>query len=200
MIANAARNIFSEAGTREPNRERTRNANAISVAVGIAHPCKASRLFLFRISRRQCSSINAVRPLKLAHIGHDRSDVGPRQTRLRRHVSEFPVMRAHAVGDGHFKGVVSVVRRFVYPMDERRAGIGSGRVLAVARCTDGVESSFSHLCGVGQLRRHDNRQCRPLARYSSSGFVFRSGSIPKRKARNRCRGDEQSEDVSLVHL
>ena len=30
------------------------------------------------------------------------------------------------------------------------AGIGSGRVLAVARCTDGVESSFSHLCGVGQ--------------------------------------------------
>ena len=45
MIANAARKIFSDAGTRFPNSDSTPSAKAISVAVGMAHPLSADASF-----------------------------------------------------------------------------------------------------------------------------------------------------------
>ena len=47
-IANEVRKTFKLAGTRDPNKERIPNAKAISVAVGIAHPCKATSLSMFK--------------------------------------------------------------------------------------------------------------------------------------------------------
>ena len=40
MIATARRKSLSEGGTREPSKDKTPSAKAISVAVGIAHPRK----------------------------------------------------------------------------------------------------------------------------------------------------------------
>jgi hypothetical protein len=42
MIASAARNTLSEAGTREPSSDSTPSAKAMSVAVGMAQPRIAS--------------------------------------------------------------------------------------------------------------------------------------------------------------
>lgn len=39
-MAIAVNRIFKESGTREPNNETIPKVNAISVAVGIAQPCK----------------------------------------------------------------------------------------------------------------------------------------------------------------
>lgn len=40
MIANAVKNTFSDKGTRLPKSDKTPKEKAISVAVGIAQPCR----------------------------------------------------------------------------------------------------------------------------------------------------------------
>jgi hypothetical protein len=41
MMASAVRNILSEAGMRDPSIANTPNEKAMSVAVGMAQPCRA---------------------------------------------------------------------------------------------------------------------------------------------------------------
>ena len=47
IIANAVKNTLRDKGTLLPNKDKTPNENAISVAVGIAHPFNVSEELIF---------------------------------------------------------------------------------------------------------------------------------------------------------
>lgn len=98
------------------------------------------------------TSVDPVRPLELTHVPGDPSHFDDGHVRLRRHVTESPVMRAHSASNGELECDVCVVRRLVCAMDERRSCRAAGRVLTMALGAGAGERLSSHLSVRRQLR------------------------------------------------
>jgi hypothetical protein len=98
------------------------------------------------------TSVDPVRPLELTHVPSDPNHFDGGHVRLRRHVAESPVMRAHPTSNGEFECDVRVVRRLVGRMNERRSGRAAGCVPTMASGAGAIERLSSYLSVHRQLR------------------------------------------------